>query len=80
MFTKEDLQQIEQQGLTQAQVEQQIENFRKGFPYLNIVRAAAAGDGVLVMASPSPPNTQTPGPHHTHTHTHTHTALSFACM
>ena len=25
MFTKEDLQQIEQQGLTQAQVEQQIE-------------------------------------------------------
>ena len=50
MFTKEDLQQIEQQGLTQAQVEQQIENFRKGFPYLNIVRAAAAGDGVLVMS------------------------------
>ena len=50
MFTKEDLQQIEQHGLTQAQVEQQIENFRKGFPYLNIVRAAAAGDGVLVMS------------------------------
>ena len=50
MFTKEDLQQIEQQGLTKAQVEQQIENFRKGFPYLNIVRAAAAGDGVLVMS------------------------------
>ena len=49
MFSKEDLQQIEQHGLTQAQVEQQIENFRKGFPYLKIVRAAAAGDGVLVM-------------------------------
>ena len=50
MFTKEDLQQIEQHGLTQAQVEQQIDNFCKGFPYLNIVRAAAAGDGVLVMS------------------------------
>ncbi len=50
MFTKEDLQQIEQHGLTQAQVEHQIENFRKGFPYLKIVRAAAAGDGVLVMS------------------------------
>ena len=50
MFSKEDLQQIEQHGLTQAQVEQQIENFRKGFPYLKIVRAAAAGDGVLVMS------------------------------
>ena len=50
MFTKEDLQQIEQHGLTQAQVEQQIENFCKGFPYLKIVRAAAAGDGVLVMS------------------------------
>lgn len=49
MFSKEDLQQIEQHGLTQAQVEQQIENFRQGFPYLKIVRAAAAGDGVLVM-------------------------------
>ena len=50
MFTKEDLQQIEQHGLTQAQVEQQIDNFCKGFPYLKIVRAAAAGDGVLVMS------------------------------
>ena len=49
MFSKEDLQQIEQHGLTQAQVELQIENFRKGFPYLKIVRAAAAGDGVLVL-------------------------------
>ena len=49
MFTKEDLQQIEQHGLSVAQVEQQIENFRQGFPYLKIVRAAAAGDGVLVL-------------------------------
>ena len=49
MFSKEDLQQIQQHGLTVEQVEQQIENFRKGFPYLNIVRAAAVGDGVLKL-------------------------------
>ncbi len=50
MFSREDLQQIESHGLTQAQVEQQIENFRKGFPYLKIVRAASAGDGVQVLS------------------------------
>lgn len=44
MFSKEDLQQIEKHGLTSERVERQIENFRTGFPYLGIVRAAAAGD------------------------------------
>ena len=47
MFTQEDLQQIKQHGLTEAQVEQQIENFRQGFPFLPVVRAAGVGDGVL---------------------------------
>lgn len=50
MFTKEDLHQIEQHGLTQAQVEHQLENFRQGFPFLKVVRAASAGDGVMVMS------------------------------
>ena len=50
MFTKDDLQQIEQHGLTVAQVERQMENFRQGFPFLKVVRAASAGDGVLVMS------------------------------
>ncbi|MBR7096748.1 MAG: DUF4301 family protein, partial [Alistipes sp.] len=49
MFNKEDLQQIQEHGLTVEQVEQQIENFRNGFPYLKIVRAAAVGDGVLKL-------------------------------
>ena len=47
MFTQEDLQQIKQHGLTEAQVEQQIENFSQGFPFLPVVRAAGVGDGVL---------------------------------
>ena len=50
MFNREDLQQIESHGLTLSQVEQQIENFRHGFPYLKIVRAASAGDGVQVLS------------------------------
>ena len=49
MFTKEDLEQIKSHSLTLEQVEAQIENFRKGFPYLKVIRPAAAGDGVLVM-------------------------------
>lgn len=49
MFSKEDLSQIEKHGLTLQAVEHQIENFRNGFPYLKIVRAASAGDGVRVL-------------------------------
>ena len=49
MFTHEDLQQITQHGLTEAQVEQQINNFRQGFPFLPVVRAASVGDGVLAL-------------------------------
>ena len=43
MFNEKDLQQITSHGLTVEQVEQQIENFKQGFPFLNVVRAAAAG-------------------------------------
>ena len=46
MFTSEEIRQIEAHGLTVAQVERQIENFRTGFPSLPVVRAAAGGDGV----------------------------------
>ena len=49
MFTHEDLQQITQHGLTEAQVEQQINNFCQGFPFLPVVRAASVGDGVLAL-------------------------------
>lgn len=49
MFTKEDLQQIERHGLTPEAVERQIENFRRGFPFLSVVRAASPGDGVLTV-------------------------------
>ena len=47
MFTSNDIAQIEARGLSLAEVEQQIENFRSGFPSLPIVRAASVGDGIL---------------------------------
>lgn len=49
MFTEKDLQQIQEHGLTVETVEGQIENFRRGFPFLKVVRAASPGDGVLLV-------------------------------
>ncbi|MEG0807528.1 MAG: DUF4301 family protein [Alistipes sp.] len=49
MFTQEDLQQIEKHGLTLAAVERQIADFHRGFPFLNVVRAASPDDGVMVV-------------------------------
>ena len=50
MFTEKDLKQIEDHGLTPEVVEKQIENFRKGFPFLNVVRAASPADGVMTLS------------------------------
>ena len=46
MFAEQDLRQIAEHGLSPEQVELQLENFRRGFPPLNVVRAASPGDGV----------------------------------
>ena len=49
MFTQQDLQQLREHGLTPELAETQLENFRRGFPFLNVVRAASPGDGVLMV-------------------------------
>lgn len=49
MFSQEDLRQIAGHGLTPEAVERQIDNFRRGFPFLKVVRAASPGDGVVVL-------------------------------
>ena len=46
MFTRQDITQIEARGISVETVKQQIENFKKGFPALPVIRAAAGGDGV----------------------------------
>lgn len=49
MFTEQDLKQIAAHGLSLCEVEQQIENFRKGFPHLNIKSSATVGNGILAI-------------------------------
>ena len=46
MFTKEDFVQMEEHGLTPAALETQLKNFREGFPFLPVTRAASCGDGI----------------------------------
>lgn len=50
MFTPDDLSQIAARGLSVEAVEKQIENFRRGFPPLPVVRAASPGDGILLLS------------------------------
>ena len=50
MFKEKEKEQIVAHGLTVEQVEHQIENFRKGFPYLKVVAAASPDDGIAVLS------------------------------
>jgi hypothetical protein len=47
-FTNEDLKQIAALGLTQADVDKQIENFRKGFPKTQLIQAATVENGGIL--------------------------------
>ena len=49
MFTESDKKQIESRGMTVDQVEHQLEQIERGFPFLRIKSAAAAGNGILVL-------------------------------
>ncbi len=46
MLRPEDLKLIEEKGITSAQVEEQLERFATGFPYLRISSAARVGNGI----------------------------------
>ena len=47
MFSKEDLLQIQQKGMSEAQIEAQLECFRKGFDFLKLKGAASVGEGII---------------------------------
>ena len=49
MFTKEDIAQIEQRGSTVQTVEQQVERFKQGFPWMKIVAPATPAKGIQVL-------------------------------
>lgn len=46
MFSNKDKEQFVQKGISDKEINRQIENFREGFPYLNIASAAVVGDGI----------------------------------
>ena len=47
MFTEKDLLQINKQGITLETIQQQIDHFVHGFPYLKVLKAATVGDGIV---------------------------------
>ena len=49
MFTNEDIRQIEQRGSSLKTAEDQVERFKKGFPWMRIVAPATPARGILVL-------------------------------
>lgn len=47
MFTAKDLEQFNSKGIDKDVVIKQLENFKKGFPFANIVAPATSGHGIL---------------------------------
>ncbi len=46
MFNEAQLQQIRNHGIQFSDIEKQIENFRKGFDYAQLIKPATIGDGI----------------------------------
>jgi len=46
-FTVQDQEQIRAQGISPEQIDRQIQYFIDGFPYLNVIKAATIGDGMI---------------------------------
>lgn len=49
MFSPEDLKFIEERGSNVNTVEEQIKNFEKGFPFMEIIQAATDGKGIIQL-------------------------------
>ena len=49
MFRKEDVAQIEQRGSSVQVVDEQVERFKKGFPWMKIVAPATPERGIQVL-------------------------------
>lgn len=48
-----DLEQIENLGMSVSRVERQLENFRTGFPFLHVRKVADVSDGIAVLSASS---------------------------
>ena len=49
-FSEQDQNQIQTQGISLDQIDRQIQHFIQGFPYLNVIKAATIGDGIVRIA------------------------------
>ena len=47
MLSEKDLKQIAQRGISEAQIETQLNEFKTGFPFLRLEAAAAVGNGIV---------------------------------
>lgn len=50
MFTNDDIMQIEQRGSSVQTAQEQVERFKKGFPWMKIVAPATPEKGILVLS------------------------------
>ena len=48
-FSDTDLSQLQSLGIQTETAEEQIENFKKGFPFLKLIKPATIGDGILKL-------------------------------
>lgn len=48
-LTQQDLQQLAAKGISEAQLQQQLDDFRKGFPFLKIEAPATVGHGIFAV-------------------------------
>ena len=47
MLTEQDLKQIAQKGITEEQINEQLNEFKTGFPFLKLKAAASIEDGIV---------------------------------
>ena len=47
MLSQQDLNQLAQKGISEAQIERQLGEFKTGFPFLKLEAAAAIGKGIV---------------------------------
>lgn len=47
MFSPKDLEQLEKHGVSVKDAQDQLAKFQNGFPFLNIVKSATGGDGII---------------------------------
>lgn len=51
MLSPKDLEQIERKGISEQQIEKQLEEFKTGFPFLKLDAAASIGNGIIATST-----------------------------